>query len=93
MSLGSPEVVKVVVISSETMSPFTTFFCETVVVVVVEDEVFLIAETFVGIFLVMVDVVVVVDSGDRLTVDNGFLTPEALSDGEAFGDAPDGDFN
>lgn len=39
-----------------------------------------------------VDVVVVVEIGDRFTVDNGFLTPKAPNDGDAFGAAPDGDF-
>lgn len=68
------------------MSPFTTFFCTTVVV-------FFIADTLVGDFLVTVDVVVVVEIGERFTVDNGFLTPKALNDGEALGAAPAGDFN
>lgn len=78
----------VVVVSSVTMSPFTTFFCTTVVVVVV---VFFTAVTLVGDFLAARAAPVVAAPGDFFTVDNGFFTPTALND--VVFDATTGDFN
>lgn len=63
-------------VCSETMSPFTTFFCTTVVVVVV--VLFFTAVTLVGDFLAARAAPVVVVPGDFFTVDNGFFTPTAL---------------
>lgn len=90
MSCASPDVasVTVVVVSCVTMSPFTTFFWTVVVVVV-----FLTAETLPGSFLTeVVDCVALVTGAFFAAVDNGFLTPTALSE-DAFGAAAGGDFN